>query len=175
MSKNDGVPSWLTEETVTTATTNPVVQKAAVSAASNPAVQKAAVATATSKVNETAPGWAEPSGYTPPATPGAVAQPNEMPRDIESQRVAPDRTFDASPEEVKEIQKWHLYLRVCYMITAIMMSIGAVLTLDGASIATAFIAFYVFFFSMLMFCFECGMKAVSSIIGKLYTYTSIRF
>ena len=81
--------------------------------------------------------------------------------------------FNATPEEIKEIQKLHLILRVCYMLTSIMMAVAAVLAISGATLATTFIALYVFFFALLIFCFEFGLKVVSTIIasnfGFMYT------
>lgn len=171
---NDGAPSWLTEENISAAANNPTVQKAAVSAASNPAVQQAAVNHINQRASESAPSWAstpaKAEAYAPPSVPGADN--STMPRDVESgARQRAD--FDASPEELKELQRYHLILRICYMITALMMSLAAALTINGASVATAFICMYVFFFAVLIFCFECALKGISALIasnfGFMYT------
>ena len=170
MSQNDGAPSWLTEENINTAASNPMVQKAAIKAASNPAVQKAAVNAATAKANEHAPGWAaEPvksQSYVPPAVPGS----STMDKDIESQNANRHSELVATTEEIKQIQKYHLILRVCYMITAILMGVASVLTLNGAGIATVFICGYVFFFALLICCFELGLKAVAQMIASNFGF-----
>ena len=171
MSQNDGAPSWLTEENINTAASNPMVQKAAVKAASNPAVQKAAVNAATAKVNEHAPGWAaEPvkaQAYVPPTVPGS----STMDKDIENQNdTSRHSELVATTDEIKQIQKYHLILRVCYMITAILMAVASVLTLQNAGIATVFICGYVFFFALLIFCFELGLKAVAQMIASNFGF-----
>lgn len=177
MSGNDGAPSWLTEETISSAASNPAVQSAAVKVASNPTVQKAAVNHAKNEINKSAPGWASEPVTAQPYTPPNPNGHNTMPanNDVENQRpsqTVPD--FDCSPEELKEIQRYHLYLRVAFMLTAIMMSLASVLTLQSCSVATAFIAMYVFFFAVLIFCFELGLKAVAEMIasnfGFLYSF-----
>jgi len=167
---SDGAPSWLTEENVSAAASNPAVQNAAKKAASNPAVQKAAMDHAKNEANKAAPGWAsEPVSaqpYTPPNANGAV---NTMPaQDVENQKGTED--FDCDPAELKEYQRHHLYLRVAFMLTSVMMALAAVLTLNSCSVATAFICFYVFFFSVLIFCFELGLKAVSSLVAANFGF-----
>jgi len=169
--KNDGVPSWLTEDTVTKVASNPVVQKTAVNAASNPVVQKAVINTAKAKINDTAPGWAdEPStsinkGYTPPIVPGVNPSEIRPVKDIENQQLVTNREFDATPEELAEIRKYHSILRFCYGSTALTMAVNAVLYMDGASIAKIFLCLYILFFAVLMFCFELALKTVSKMIG----------
>jgi hypothetical protein len=167
MSGNDGAPSWLTEEVVTSAAKNPAVQKAAVKAASNPTVQKAAINHAKKEAGwETEPVQAQP--YNPPNASGH----STMVNDVENQRSPSQvsRDFDCSPEELKEIKRFHLYLRIAYMITAIIMALASVLTLQKCSVATAFICLYVFFFSLLIFCFEVGLKAIASMIASNFGF-----
>lgn len=195
---NDGPPSWLTEENITTAASNPVVQNAAVSVASNPAVQKAAINHANKKMNEAAPGWAsdpEPvrasnatqnsQTYVPPVVKGVPAEDVpawSVPQDVERgndggnqggrKRAMSD--FVATDEEIKEIKKYHLILRVCFMCSALMMAISAVLTIQNASVSAAFMSMYVFFFAVMIFCFELGLQAVLKIVaanfGFMYTF-----
>lgn len=149
MSNNDGAPSWLTPDNAKAVASNPVAQSAAKTAAKDPTVQKAAVA--------------------------AVVNNN---KDVESGRPSVaakqgNSDFNASDEEIANLKKHHLYLRVAYMITAILMSVGAVTTLTGASASIFFMCAYVFFFALLICCFEVGLKAISKIIaanfGFMYT------
>ena len=113
----DGAPSWLAEESASSRSPKAV----AVSAAS--------------------PSWSqEPPQYQPPQLPGQDLEkgPNPSPNYSPSPNGAPRPSeFTASPEEIKKMQKWHLVLRVLYMLSAILMSVGAVLSIAGAGVSTA--------------------------------------
>lgn len=138
-------PSWLTQENVSAVAENPAAQKAAVSAAKNPAVQSAMMGAATQ----------------------AVVGSN---RDIESGPT----DFDASESEIADIRKHHLFLRIVNICCALMMGVAAFTSLNS-DVATAFICGYVFFFGLLICCFEVGLQAVSKCIvanfGFMYTLT----
>jgi len=140
-------PSWLTNENVSKVAENPAAQKAAVSVAKNPAVQSAAMGAATQAIV------------------GGSSN-----GDIESG--VPD--FDASDTEIADIRKHHLILRVVNMVCAFMMGVAAFTSMSGASVATAFICGYVFFFGVLMCCFEIGLQAVSKcIVANIVMYPLI--
>lgn len=141
------VPSWLTEENINTASAGAKV------VANNPAAVKAA------------------SGRSPPPPPPpSAAPPSPSPRnsgfnDVESGNAAPASTGGSSASEfvieeavLKDMQNWHLGLRICYMGAAICMSAAAALSLTGQSdVGLAFFAIYVLFFSALICCFECAL------------------
>lgn len=143
----------MTEENVSTVAENPVAKAAAKSAASNPAVQKAVIGAAVSSVNN-----------------------NNM-KDVESQRasaVGAANRMDLPEEILTEMKKWHMGMRIAMVCTTVAMAAAAVLTLQkGASISTSFICFYVFFFAILLFCFEVSLKIVAKMIasnfGFMYT------
>lgn len=166
-------PSWLTEENIAVASSaakNPAVQKAAVAAASNPVVQKAAVdaaknpAVQKAAINAAAPGWGD--SYQPPAPPG----------DVEAQTAEPVRSdlppLDIDPAELKEMQKYAMGLKLYYMGCAILMSAAAwVYILGGGSdFNKFFIAFYVFFFAILICCMELALTACARLIASNFGF-----
>lgn len=148
-------PSWLKEpdeETVKKVVTNPVVQSTASSVASDPAVQKAVYDAATKK-------------YNPPTE--DVESGNQQARQSEIQELNID------PEELEKMKKYSIALRLSFMVISVLMATAACLKLENASISTAFIALYVFFFSFIMCCFELALKQVAQWLsmnfGFLYT------
>jgi hypothetical protein len=84
-------------------------------------------------------------------------------------------SFDMSEEDFSKMKKWSLALRVLYMCVSILMAAAAALALNGASLGTVFIALYVFFFAIIICCFELALSMVSIWIsqnfGFMYTLT----
>lgn len=155
-------PSWLTEENISTATkiaSNPAAQKAAKAAAKNPAVQKAAMA----QVEKEAPGWAdstqsdmekgkkpEKAPKTPPPPPPSATPPKALMNTDMS---------DLDPEVLKQMQRYHLILRLSYMGAAVFLSTAAALSISNQSdLGLIFFAFYVLFFSAILCCFEVALS-----------------
>jgi cation transport ATPase len=126
-------------------------------AAQNKTVQKAATAAANAAIEE------EKKKY--------------FPSDEEEQRTteASLPPIDVDPEELKQMQKWSLILRVVYMALSICMAAAAFLVLEKANISTLFVALYVFFFAIIICCFELALKGVakwmSENFGFMYTLT----
>jgi len=175
-------PSWLTEENISTATkvaNNPAMQKAAKAAAKNPAVQKAVMA----QVEKEAPGWASDAAQSdmesgkkpekgskspPPPPPLASATP---PKPLMNTDMS-----DLDPEVLRQMQRYHLALRLLYMGAAVFLSTAAALSIANQSdLGLIFFAFYVLFFSAILCCFEVALTMVSRMIavnfGFLYTLT----
>jgi hypothetical protein len=157
------VPSWLNEENISTASKvaqNPAVQKAA----KDPAVQKAAINAARN---------APPPPPPPPKAQPAWTDPEVGKPVAEVVGAAPATTstdgraseFVIEEETLKEMQKWHLALRLSYMAATVLMCVAAVLTLQvQKDIGLVFFACYVFFFAVLICCFEFAMSvSVSSL------------
>jgi hypothetical protein len=158
--KMSEAPSWLTEENISTATkvaSNPAVQKAA----KNPAVQAAAKSAVKAQINKEAPGWTSEDinsdleqgkkNVPPPPPPQKVAS---------TKTAAPVNTdmSDVDPEVMKQMQKYHLALRVLYMGAAVFLSAAAALALaNQQDLGLIFFSFYVFFFSAMICCFECAL------------------
>lgn len=182
MSKNSSgaAPSWLTEDNISTAATvasNPAAQSLAKKAASNKDVQN--------KIKEEV---SKPPPPPPPPTSNAPtwASDKSSPRKAtdeeegggrgeatDSSKKAED--FVIEEETLKEMGKYHLALRVCYMIAAIAMSIAAAMSLNGQKdLGPAFFAVYIMIFCSLICCFECALSAVARILainfGFMYTF-----
>lgn len=150
-------PSWLTEENVSAAAKNPAVQKAGKQFASDPAVQKAAKNAAKDAV-------AESTGYEPPKFGDEEAQVEEP-----SSNEGPE-PIDIPPEELKQMQKWSLGLRICFMGASALMAAAAVLRLQNASLSTFFVCCYVFFFSVLICCFELALRSVARFLAQNFGF-----
>jgi len=157
-------PSWLTEENINTAATvakNPQVQ----AAAKNPQVQTAA----------------KNALSNPPPPPPKSGAPKTPPaNDVESgnnsshAKSVSDAGEDFDPALVKEMQKYHLALRIGYIVAAAMMGTASVLKLLGSpDLGQAFFSIYIFVFAVLICCFEVALTMVSRMIainfGFLYS------
>lgn len=157
-------PSWLTEENISTATkvaNNPAAQKAAKS----PAVQAAAKSAVKAQINKEAPGWTSDdisndvekgrSAPPPPPKPAAAAaaaksQPHHPPMNTDMS--------DVDEVTMKQMERYHLALRVLYMGAAVFLSAAAALALQNQQdLGLIFFSFYVFFFSAMICCFECAL------------------
>jgi hypothetical protein len=136
------VPSWLTEENVSTATkvvSNPAVQKAA----KDPAVQKAAR-------NHISP-------------PSPVSSNQDVEKGNGGGGGGESSEFVVEAETLKAMEKWHLGLRIAYIGSAAFLAAAAALSLQNqGNIGLAFFAFYVFFFSGLLCCFEFALNVSSA-------------
>jgi hypothetical protein len=146
-------PSWMTEENASTVINNPVAQKAAKSAASNPEVQKAVMGAAVVHVT------------------------GDSGKDVESQQRQPSSAegdcsrMDIPDETLAEMKKWHMGMRIAMVCTTVAMAAAAVLTIQkGATMAATFISIYVFFFAILLFCFEFGLRVVSKLIAANFGF-----
>lgn len=94
------------------------------------------------------PGWVDAEKGRGPLEPAPVASVSEPGAGL-------------TEDELKDIKRAHLILRILYMAIAILMFAAAVLTLGGASFTGFFIAGYVFAFSTLVCCFELGLGSVA--------------
>mmetsp|Transcript_14317 Transcript_14317/g.21438 ORF Transcript_14317/g.21438 Transcript_14317/m.21438 type:complete len:214 (+) Transcript_14317:57-698(+) len=134
-------PSWLTDENIAAAAKNPTVQKAA----------KAAAVTAVEE---------EKKKYNPPSSPHDGGD-EESQDPWRKESTSEPEPVDVTPEELKQMQMWALILRVLYMCISICMAAAAFLVLEKAHISTVFIALYVFFFAILICCFELALTSVA--------------
>ena len=142
-------PSWLQEDTVQEKQTKENPVKAAAKSTSKPSVDKTA---------------SKKSPTPPPPPPSSV--PASSSQDIESQSIrSSTASADAANEfhieeaTLKSMQMWHLALRICYMIAAVLMATAAALSFQQqGDIGLAFFAIYVLFFSALICCFEVALS-----------------
>jgi len=165
-------PSWLTEENISTAakvTQNPAAQKAAGKVAKNPEVQKAVKKEVQKAATSNAPTWATSNegSYTPPGD----VESNTNADSARKQSTASDANrsseFVIEEQTLKDMQRWHLALRLLYMSAAILMAAAAVLAFENANsnIGVAFFAIYTIFFSVMICCFEFALNAVARLIA----------
>lgn len=148
----------LVDETTTTSVATAV--------ASNPTVQKAAKAAVVAAVEE------ETSKYVASNHPSGDL---EAPLNPRTSSADTTEELNITPAELKDLEKWNLILRVCYMGISIMMAAAAVLALQSSTLGRLFIALYVFVFSVIICCFELSLKGIAKFlaenVGFLYTKT----
>jgi hypothetical protein len=158
-------PSWLTEDTATSAAhtvaSNPVANKMAKNIAQDKDVQNAVLNAA---MKNAAPSWA--SGNSEP-------EQNQGGGDIENQQQRPEKVV-FTPEQIKEMDSSRLVLRMAYSISAILLGLASVFALiSQASLDAAIFAVYTFLFALLMCCFEIPIGFISKMIsinfGFLYS------
>jgi hypothetical protein len=82
--------------------------------------------------------------------------------------------IDVSPEELKELRKWEIILRVSFMICAIAMGIIAFFSFASTSLGDFFVALYVLFFSVIICCYECALTGVSRWIAQNFGFMYTR-
>lgn len=147
------VPSWLNEENINTAATaasNPAVQKAA----TNPNVQKAVarnIPPPPPKAPAPAPPTANPA-YDPEAA-------HAVPVATATAASSPASEFVIEEETLKQMQKWHIALRLSYVVATVFMCVAAVLSLQNQKdVGVIFFAGYVFYFAVLICCFEFALN-----------------
>lgn len=166
---------------------NPIVQKAATSAG------KAAVKSASDSFT---PAWAQEQAYQPPNVPGVKdeakpekkswfsksssstndADVEDQSRDKSNRITSTEEDVVMTAEELSTLGKYHIAIRLAYMASAILMSFSGIwylLNQKAPALGIIFFAVYVFGFSLLLFCFECGlstiMQTIASNFGFLYT------
>lgn len=139
------VPSWLNEENISTG----------VKVAQNPAAQKAASAAA--KHVPPPPPPKASTGYVPPSPAHDVESHSPPPPSAPAND--PSSEFVIEEATLKQMQNWHLALRICYMGAAIFMAVAAVLSLQTQkNLGLIFFALYVLFFSAMICCFEFNLQ-----------------
>lgn len=171
-------PSWLDDEDNQAAAAN-----AAVSVAKSPIVQhvakdpKVQSAVKESVVNavladSNTPSWAKDQ-YSPPPVPGVpVGDVENQQRSPSTASSAPAEEFQCDPELLKEMQRYHLILRVGYMVAAIIMgAAGGLILTQTPSIGQFFFGVYVMFFCLLICCFEVGLD----VSRRTYHFVIISF
>lgn len=85
-----------------------------------------------------------------------------------------EATFVMEEEELKEMGKYHLALRVLYITAATFMGVAAGLSFVGQThLGKLFFAVYVIVFCILICCFECALSFVARLLavnfGFMYT------
>lgn len=71
---------------------------------------------------------------------------------------------------MKEIDLWAERLRKYYLIVSAMLFLSAFFSLGSSSLVVVFIALYVWFFSVLLFCFELSLSAFTRLIAENFGF-----
>lgn len=141
-------PSWLSEETATAVASNPTAQKAA-KAAAKVVIEEEAKKYGINPSNDVESGNSGNANATDPASAEALG---------------------VTPEVLKKIQMWGLILRVSYMCASILMAAAAALTIQNAGLSVIFIALYVFFFAIIICCFEVALNVIALWIAQNFGF-----
>jgi hypothetical protein len=170
-------PSWLDDEENQTAVAkavvnNPTAQKVAKDVAKDPKVQSAvkdafvsAATSAATNPDPYAPAWAS-NTYAPPVVPGVPVDATTR-ESVGNPDPTSGKEFECDPELLRDMKRWHLYLRVAYMISAVLLGLAGGLELAKTpSIGVFFFCFYVMFFALIICCFEVGLN-VSVSFGSI--------
>jgi hypothetical protein len=151
-------PPWLTEDNiaaVSNAAKDPAVQefavKSALSAASNLSLNSIAVA-----LDNFASGGQSSTKFEKLSS--------------ESSHGDASSTISVSDEEMAEITAWAQKLRQAYLVISVIMSLAAFFSLGSVDLSVVFIALYVWFFSLLIFCFELALSVVSKMIAENFGF-----
>lgn len=72
--------------------------------------------------------------------------------------------------ELKEIEQWAKRLRVAYMTISAIMACAAFLSLGSNDLGVMFMALYVWFFALLIFCSELALKGVAKLIAQNFGF-----
>ena len=72
--------------------------------------------------------------------------------------------------ELKEIEQWAKRLRVAYMTISTIMALAAFFSLGSDDLGVMFMALYVWFFALLIFCSELALKGVAKLIAENFGF-----
>lgn len=138
-------------DTVKEVTSNPMVQAAAASAV----VAGASTGLFASKL----PGIS----HAMTAMAGAGDEPEVKDGEIPT-------TIDCDPAELEEMKKWAAKLRITNLCVSTLLMLSSFFSLGSTDLTLVFIALYVFFFSMLLCCYELGLQSIARIIAENFGF-----
>lgn len=84
--------------------------------------------------------------------------------------VSSDVSIPVGIIELKEIEQWAKRLRVAYMVISSIMAMAAFLSLGSNDLGVMFMALYVWFFALLIFCSELALKGVAKLIAQNFGF-----
>ena len=156
----DETPPWLAEGNVK-----------AVKEASKPPSQRAAAPSNASSFT-TEKGLNAMAGAIGSAIMGGMAANQFAKLDTDSahgSEVEPSK-LDIDPAEAEIIEKWTTKLRSIYIGTSILMSLAAFFSLGSNDLSIVFMALYVWFFAILILCFELALKVFSRTLSENFGF-----
>lgn len=101
--------------------------------------------------------------------------PESHPDELTDEAVQAQETLsEVSPEELVRIQYWAKILKIAMMIISTLMIVTGLYNVlsssTSVSVSTLFLALYVFFFAVMICCFECGLKAATMAIVQNFGF-----
>lgn len=175
-------PSWLTDEDTADVAvkiaSNPVAQSAAKKAAQDPAVQKAMMNQVKTQVDAQTPDWAKSQDSSSSAVPVSSNDVNVQGGgggggDVESGESKSVNPYgsDIPQEDIDKMKKYHTFLRILYVVAAIMVATAAGFALDRSpQVGVALFALYGIFFAFLIFGFELHWKGIGSLLAANFGF-----
>jgi hypothetical protein len=143
----------LYDQTMQEVTTNPMVQAAAASAMMTGA--------ASGLFDSKLPGLSSAAGSANKYS--AVEKPPVREGEIPT-------TIDVDPAELEEMKKWAAKLRITNLVVCTLLMLASFFSLGSTDLTLVFIAIYVFFFSMLLCCYELGLQAIAGVIVQNFGF-----
>ena len=178
-------PSWLTDDVAQDVAVkvakNPAAQNAAKKAAQDPAVQKALINEAKRQngfaPDENAPAWANEEESKPVGTKDVESNmfPNSggSDADTNSKSTRKENPYgaDIPPEDIEKMKKFHLGLRISYVLASALVITAAVLALEKEpTLGAALLSLYGIAFALLMIGFEVQWSAIGSFLAANFGF-----
>lgn len=83
----------------------------------------------------------------------------------------PSNELGVSQKELDDIKKWANLLKYAMILISLLMTFTAFYNfVGGSTVASAFVALYILFFSVLVCCFECALKSFSIFIVQNFGF-----
>lgn len=79
-------------------------------------------------------------------------------------------TIDCEPAELEEMKKWAAKLRITNIVVCTLLMLSCFFSLGSTDMTLVFISMYVFFFAMLLCCYELGLQVISQIIVQNFGF-----
>ncbi|CAE7853738.1 unnamed protein product [Symbiodinium microadriaticum] len=78
--------------------------------------------------------------------------------------------LDIDPAESEKIEKWATKLRSIYIGTSVLMSLSAFFSLGSNDLSVVFMALYVWFFAILILCFELALRVFARMLSENFGF-----
>lgn len=78
--------------------------------------------------------------------------------------------IDCEPADLEEMKKWAAKLRITNLCVSSLLMLSSFFSLGSSDLTLVFIAIYVFFFSMLLCCYELGLQAIARVIAENFGF-----
>ncbi len=104
----------------------------------------------------------------------AAKEKGYLPKDVENQNDQHDTNTPPpgmAPEEFMRMKKFHLFLRIGFICVSIIMATASALKIiNTTSPSVVFISCYVFFFAIIICCFEAALKGIARAMSQNFGF-----